>query len=147
MLDPARSTANMPLQARTHHSPTQPRPIAHRIIGLGNTQDTLLNQIQDLAIESRLKPVCNMAGKFLPQVDRLLADRRIKRHRLLDGFGRCFRPTDDFYQRDDVRRIEGVTNDAAFRMLTFGLQHAHRQPRRTRGDERVGRSCRIHISE
>ena len=46
MFDPACATAKVPLQTGTHYSPPQSRPIAHRIIGLRDTQHALLDEVQ-----------------------------------------------------------------------------------------------------
>src|ERR1700730_5901397 len=88
MLDSSWATTKMPLQAGTHYAPTQSWSITHRIISITGTQHALLDQIHDLFIESSLETISHMAGKFLVQVNRLLANRRIKRNRSLNCFRR-----------------------------------------------------------
>jgi len=90
MLYPALTAAQVPLQALAHHSPAKSRSIGNGSIGILYTKDTFLNEIEHLSIERRLKSVRYMTGQLLPQMDSFLANRRIKRHRLLNSFGRCF---------------------------------------------------------
>src|SRR5215475_3463396 len=129
VFDPASATTQAPLQAWAHHSPPQSRPITHGIVRVRDTQHPLLNEIHDLFIEGRLESVRDVAGKLLPKMDGLLSDRRIKCHRLLDRFGRCFSPTDDFNQRNDVRRIERMTDQDTLGTLAFRLHDAWRYSR------------------
>src|SRR5205085_4497220 len=112
MFDPACAAAEVELQIGAHDSPAESRPPAHRIIGVGDTQHVLLNEIHDLFVESGLEAVRGMAGNFLAQKDGLLSDRLIKCHRLRDGGGRCLRATHDFDQWNDVRRVEGMPDQA-----------------------------------
>ena len=56
-LIPPGAAAEVPLQARTHHAPAQPGPLAHGIVGVRDAQHALLNEVHDLAIERRLEPV------------------------------------------------------------------------------------------
>jgi len=57
MLDPACATTNVPLQTGAHDAPTKSRSPAHGIIRVRHTQYILFNEISDLAIKSRLKPI------------------------------------------------------------------------------------------
>ncbi len=88
-----------------------------------------------------------MTNDFLVEADRLLTNRRIERHRLIDGLGRRPGATDDFHQRDHMRRIEGVTDDTPFGVLARGLHHRHGQTRGARGDNRIDRRSLIEVSE
>src|SRR2546428_14186760 len=85
VLDPTRAAADVPLQARAHDAPAEARSPAHRVVGIGDAQDAFLDEVSDLPIERRLEPVRDVSRELLPQVDRLLADRGVKAHRLLDG--------------------------------------------------------------
>ena len=89
VFDSAIAATQMPLQALTHHAPAKPRSVAHGSISVLDAQHALLDEVEHLAIERRLQAVRDMAGKLLLQVNRLLADRRIERHRRLDRFGRA----------------------------------------------------------
>src|SRR3984893_3374826 len=61
VLNPAFPTADVPQQAWTHHSPTKSRPPTHGVICIGNTQNTLFNQIHNLSIQSSLQSVSDMS--------------------------------------------------------------------------------------
>src|SRR5215813_1499948 len=129
MFNTARAATEVPLQAGAHHSPPQSRPITHGVVRIRDTQHSLLNEIHDLFIEGRLESVCDVAGKLLMKMDGLLSDRRVKFHRLLDRFGRCFSPANDFNQRNDVRRIERMTDQDTLGPLAFRLHDAWRYSR------------------
>src|SRR5277367_3479172 len=90
MVNPARPSAEMPLEAWSHHAPSRPRPVAHCHVGVGDAQYALLNEVEDFLVERRLQPVGDMTGKRLEQTNRLFPNRRIKRHGLLDRLGRRF---------------------------------------------------------
>jgi len=45
-VDPARPSAEVPLKARSHYSPSRPGPIAHGDIGVRDAQYALLNEIK-----------------------------------------------------------------------------------------------------
>src|SRR5262249_5202049 len=129
MFDPAGATTEVPLQAGTHHPPTKPRPPADSIVRIRDTQHVLLDEVHDLSVEGRLEPVGDMPRDFLPQMYGLLSDGRIKPHRLLDSVGRSLCSSDYFDERNDVWRIERMSNQHALGAFAFGLHHA-------RGDAR-----------
>src|SRR5277367_275273 len=97
MVNPARTSAEVPLEAWSHHAPSRPRPVAHCHIGVGDAQYTLLNEVEDFLVERRLQPVGDMTGKRLEQTNRLFPNRRIKRHGLLDRLGRRFGSAHHFH--------------------------------------------------
>src|SRR5215469_12700859 len=119
VLDATGATAEVKLQTRPHDAPAKPWPPANRIIGIGHTEHPLLDEIQDFAIKRRLQPVRDVPGHLLAQQNRPLTDRRVEGHCLLNGLGRCLSACDDLNERDDVRRIEGVSDDTAFWVLTL----------------------------
>src|SRR5215469_10226489 len=147
MLDPALATAEMKIKTGPHHSPAQTRSPAHGHIRIGYVQNSLLNEVSNLAIESALKPVRHMANDFFFDMDWLFADGCVELHRALDGLWRGLLAGHNFNQRHHVGRIEGMADDAAFGVCTGRLHDAHRQPGGTRRNDRVGWSRRIHISE
>ena len=51
MLDPARATAQVPLQALAHHAPAKSGPKADGGIGIFHAQDSLLDHVKHLAVE------------------------------------------------------------------------------------------------
>src|SRR5258708_36036655 len=97
MVNPARPSAEVPLEAWSHHAPSWPRPVAHCHVGVGDAQYALLNEVEDFLVERRLQPVGDMAGKRLEQTNRLFPNRRIKRHSLLDRLGRRFGSAHHFH--------------------------------------------------
>src|SRR6266404_2471266 len=96
MFNSACATAQMPLQALPHHSPAKAGSIANGRISVLDTQHALLNEVKHLAVKCGLEPVRYMAGKLLLQMNRLLTNRRIERHRLLDSIGRRLAASDYF---------------------------------------------------
>ncbi len=81
-----------------------------------------------------------MARHFLVDAHRPLPDRGVKFIRAPDRRFRRLGPADDLDQRDQVGRIERMTDDAALRMGRGALlDFAHGEPRRTRRDDHLGR--------
>src|ERR1700728_3319661 len=119
----------MPLQARAHHTPPKPRPIAHCNVCILHTDDALLDEIEDLFVERRLEPVPDMTWESLAQPDRLLADRRVERHGSFDHRLGGFRTAYYFNQGNDVRGIKRMAYYAALRMLAARLNDVHGQAR------------------
>jgi len=117
LLNPARPSANVPLKARPHHAPTQPRAVAHRDVGVGRADNSLFNEIENLSVHRRLQPVGDMPGERLEQVDGLLPDRAIELHGPVDRLRRRLGSADHFDQRNDVGRIERVPDYTALRTL------------------------------
>ncbi|MNT25448.1 hypothetical protein D3C72_1609670 [compost metagenome] len=109
----------MELQAWSHDAPAKPGPPAHRVIRVGHTEHPLLDEIQHFAIQRRLESVRDMPGDLLAQENRPLTDGLIERHRLIDGRRRCHCAAHNFNERHNVRGIERMSDDAAFRMLTL----------------------------
>src|SRR6185312_8007004 len=124
MFDSASAASQVPLQARTHHSPAQAWTITDGIICIANTEHAVLNQKHDLFIEGRLKSIANVTWKFLVQLNRLLSDRGVERYRLLNRFRRRLRSPNDFDQRDHVWRIEWMTNQNPLGVFCIRLHHA-----------------------
>src|SRR5580692_7699065 len=129
MLDSAWTTAQMEQQIWTHQAPTQSRSPAHGRVRVSDVQYTLLDEVDDFTVKSSLKPVCDMADDFLPNMDRFLTDRGVEGDGPLDGLWRCFGTCNDLDQRNDVGGIERVTDHAPLRILACRLHHTHRQTR------------------
>ena len=55
MFDPAGAAAQVPLKTRAHHPPTKSWPITHRIVGISDTQHTLLDQVHDLGCTAQFE--------------------------------------------------------------------------------------------
>src|SRR6266542_1836978 len=88
VLDPARAAGEVELQAGPHDAPTESRPPAHGGVRVGDAQDVLLDEVQDLLEQRHLQPVRDVSGNLLLQQDGLLADGGVERHRALDVLGR-----------------------------------------------------------
>src|ERR1700758_5433012 len=78
-------------------------------------------------------------------MDRLLADRNIEANCLLNRVRRRLTTADDFDQRDDMRRIEWMSDDHALRVFALRLNHTWRYPRRTRSEKGIDRHNLIHL--
>ena len=128
VLDPTRAAAEVPLQTGSHHSPAESRSPAHGIVRIRNAQHALRNEVGDLAVEGRLQAVPDMTIQFLVQSNGLLADRGIEGHCSLDRFRRRFGSANDFHERDDVRRVEGVPDEDTLGVLALRLHDARRDP-------------------
>src|SRR6266481_847865 len=123
VLDPAGATTQMPLQALPHYAPAKPRPIANGCIRFLHTQDALLNEVKDFSIKCGLQSVCHVPGKFFSQMNRFLPDRGIKRHRLLDRFGRCLSSSNHLDQWNHMRRIKRMPDEDALGMRALRLHN------------------------
>src|SRR3954447_1026689 len=126
MLDPARPAGEVKLQIGTHDAPAESRPPTHGIVRVADTQHALLDEIQDLFVESHLEPVRNVAGDFLVEADGLLSDGFVERDRLFDRRGCGLGAAHHLNQRNDVRWIERVADQATLRALHAGLNDARR---------------------
>src|SRR5579863_1447851 len=111
----------------THYSPAQTRAPAHRNVSIGDVQNPLGDEMNDLPIERCLKPVCDMTNDFLSNVDRLFSDRLVKGDRALNGFWRGFCSSDHLDQRNHMGWVEWMADYAAFRASATRLDGAHRQ--------------------
>ena len=124
-----------------------PGPQRERSVDVGDADDALAYQVIHLAGQRSLQPVGDMPGHFLVQADGPLAQSRIEFRsapdRLLGGL--C--SADDLDQRDQVRRIERMRDDAALRVQRGArLDLAHRQAGRARGDDHIGRQQFVELA-
>src|SRR4029077_6608199 len=84
------ATGEMEQEIRTHHSPTQARSPAHGRVRIGDIQYALLDEVNDLTVQCRLKAVSHVADDLFPDMNRFLANRFVKGDCTLDSFRRCF---------------------------------------------------------
>src|SRR6185503_19105188 len=108
VLHPTRAASEVELQVGSHDAPAQSRSPAHRSVGVSDAQHVLLEEVENLLVESDLEPVGHMARELLLEQNGLLADLRVELHRPLDGVGRGLGACHNFNQRNDVRRMEGM---------------------------------------
>src|SRR5690349_11269059 len=105
MIDASGTTPHMPLQALSHHTPAEPRPITNGRVGFLNTQNTLFDEVKHLPIKRRLKSIGHVPRKLLPHMNGFLANRSIEIHRSFDCLGRCPSTPNHFHEWNDVRRV------------------------------------------
>ena len=147
MLDAALAAAEMPQQVGAHDAPAQSRAPRHCVVGVGDVEHALADQVDNLAVERRLEAVGHVPGQLLLQMNRLLSDRGVERHRVSDRLRGGRRPTDDLHEGNDMRRIERVADHGPLRTPALGLHHAHRDAGRARGDDRVRRRGIVDVGE
>src|SRR5262245_23400993 len=124
MVDSPWTTTEVPLQAGTHNTPAKSWAVTDSVVRIANTQHAVLNQIHDLFVKCGLESITDVTWKFLVQENRLLSNRGIKSNCSLNCSSRGLRATHDFNQRDDVWRIERVTNQNSLSVLCVRLHHA-----------------------
>src|SRR5580700_4690511 len=111
------SSAEMKQEIRPHHAPAQPRSPAHGGVGIGNVEDSEINQIDDFAVQGRLEAVRDMTDDFLLQANRFLADLRIKGDCPVECLGRCLFSADDLDQWNEMGWVKRMSDNASFGML------------------------------
>src|SRR5215471_14973059 len=112
MVNSVLPSTEVPLEARSHHAPSRPRPEANCGIRVLDAQHALLNEVEDFLVERRLQPVRDMARKRLEQANRLFPDRRIKCDGLFNRLERRPRSADHFHQRNYMWRVEWMSDHA-----------------------------------
>src|SRR5262249_57272695 len=75
------------------------------------------DQMNGFPPQRSLQTVGHVATDLLLDMDRLLADIAIEFHGGHDRFRRRLRAAHDLDQRDQMRRVEGMAEHAALRML------------------------------
>src|SRR5271157_2297697 len=128
MLNSSRTAAEMKEQVGSHDAPTQPGSPGHCGVGVRDTQDVLMDEVDYLPIERRLESICDVADNLLAKMDGLFADGRVKLDCPLDRFRRCLRAPNHLHQRNQVGRVKRMADDKAFGMLAGRLHDAHRDP-------------------
>src|SRR3954471_5318466 len=102
----------MEKQIRSHDTPSQAGTPTDGGICVGDVEHALTDEVDDLAIQRSLQTIGHMADHFFADMDRFLADGSVKRDRLLHRLCRGLFSSDDLDQRNDVRRVEWMTDDA-----------------------------------
>ena len=146
VLDAARTAAEVVEHHVAHDAPAQARPPGQSRVDVGGAHDALGNEVIDLARQRGLQAVGDMPRHFLVEAHRPLPDRRVKFRCAPDRRFRGLCPADDLDQRDQVRRIERMADDAALGMGRGArLDFAHGEPRRARRDDHVGRQQLVEL--
>src|SRR4051812_42558997 len=116
VLDAALAAAEVVEHHVAHDAPTQARPPAQRGVHVCSADDALGDEVIDLPCQGRLQTVGHMAGHFLAQANGLLSEPRVEIRCALNGRLRSLGAANDLYQRDQVRWIERMANNAALGM-------------------------------
>ncbi len=132
---------------RAHQRPAQAGAFADGGIDIGDGGDTLGDQMHRLAPQRRLQAVGEVAGDFLADLDRVLADGPVERHRRGDGLGAGLGTAHHLDQRDQMRRVEGVADHHAPGMRAGFRQARGEQAGGGGGDHHIGRQRGIEAGE
>ena len=124
MFDAALAAAQVIEENLPHDAPAQPRTPAQSLVDIGDADDVVGDEVIDFPRQRRLQAIGDMAGDFLAQTDGLLSEPGVEFRRALDRRLRSLGAADDLDQRNQMRRIEGMADDAA-----LGVQGAIRLDR------------------
>src|SRR5580698_8331906 len=100
VLDTAVAAAEVVEHHVAHNAPAQARAPAQGGVDVGGADDTLRNEVINLARQRSLQAVGDVARHLLVEAHRPLPDRRVKLRRAPDCRFRGLYPTDDLNQRD-----------------------------------------------
>jgi hypothetical protein len=127
--------AQMKQRARPHHAPAQARPVLHGGLDISDGGHARLQQVHDLLEQRGLQPVGDVPGHLLLDVDGLLAQAGVEGQGGVDGGGRRGGPADDFHQRDQMGRVEGVADGEPRGVPPEGLRHGRAREARRGGED------------
>ena len=143
MSDAAGAAGKMKIQERTEQRPTQARAVSDGGIDLANGGDPLADEVKGFAPQRGLQTVGHVSLDFPADMDGLLANGCIEGQRLLNRYRRGRMSAHDFYQGNQVRRVEWMAEQHTFgmmcrRILDFADQDAggasgYQRVRRRRG--------------
>src|ERR1700733_8656409 len=111
MLDAALAAAEVIEEDLPHDAPAKPRSPAQRLVDVRDADDVLGDEVVDLAGQSRLQAIGDMAGDLFAQAYGLLSEPRVEFRRASNDGLRSLRAAHDLDQRNQVRRIEGMADD------------------------------------
>ena len=104
----------------------RPGPQHRGGVDVGGADDAIGNEEINLARQRGLQAVGNVPRHFLVEAHSPLSDRRVKFRCASDRLFGSLGAADDLYERNQVRRIERMGDDAALRMgRGAGLDFAH----------------------
>src|SRR6267142_2742369 len=117
MRDAAGSAGKMKIEKRTEQSPTQAGPVGDGDIDLAYGRDTLADEVKGFAPQRGLQAVGHVSLDFPADTDWFLAKGCIEGQRLLNCFRRRRMSAHDFYQGNQVRRVEWMADQHTFGMV------------------------------
>ena len=126
-------------EERPHEAPAQPGAEADRVVDLLDRGDAIVHEPERLPPQRLEQPIGDEA------VDLLRESQRVHPHALVHGAGAFARgggrerATAHLDQRQQVHRIERMSDDEPLRMLHARLQQAREQARGGRREHDVGR--------
>src|SRR5215469_1124089 len=132
VLDAAGAATEVVEHHVAHDAPAQAGTPAQGGVDVSGADDTLGNQVINLTSQGSLQAVSDVAWHFLVEAHRPLPDRRVKFRCAPDRLFGSLGSADNLDQRDQVRRIERMGDDATLGMRRGSLlDFAHGEPRRT----------------
>src|ERR1700737_2318816 len=102
--------------------PTRSKRQWHGGIYVLNARLPAGDSVNSFAPQCGLQPIREMAGALAMQFDGVFAKRGIELHRLVYRPARSSDTANHFYQRQNVRWVEGMTNEQAIGEIEIRLQ-------------------------
>ena len=127
-----------------HQRPAQAGAVGDGRVDVADAGYPLVNEVKGLAPQRGLQAVGDVTSDLAPYMNGALAQRRVEIHGTLDAVWRGGIATTHFHQRDQVRRIERMTQNHALRRLAAYLHAADRQTRAAAGQQYLRRRGRVH---
>ena len=134
-----RYVRNVPICAQR-----RPGAVADRVVDLAGRGDAVVHEPERLAPERFEQAVGDEAVDLRAHDERLHAERRVERHRALDGFSATLLAGDDLDERQQVDRVERMTDDEALGVSHVGLQPRRQETRRATS-RRAASSRRVRV--
>src|SRR3982074_2168498 len=107
-LETTRPAAEMERAERTVRRPTQADRTRHDVVELIDFDDAFNDEVAAFPEDCALQAVRNEAGHFLAYHPRHLAERGVERDRVIHRLRAGFLAGNDFDQRNQMRRVEGM---------------------------------------
>jgi hypothetical protein len=127
--------------------PARRQPYHYRRFNVGKTRNTIRGEMNRFPPERKLKTVDKMARHFPPQAKYGLSQRTINRLRAPKDTRRRLDTAAQLHRRHQIRRIARVRDEEAIRIPHPFLQAGRGKPRRTRGDQAIGRDMDFEFQE
>jgi hypothetical protein len=113
VLDAALATAQMIEHQVAHDAPAQARAPAQGGVDVRSADDAFGNEVINLPRERRLQTIGDVPGHLLSQPDGLLTQPGVELCGALNRGFRGLRAADNLDERNQVRRVERMADDAA----------------------------------